>query len=101
MKWLLIGHRAVGKTSLLWRLQKYFKENKNLMCFDLDQEIVNQEDMTITELIQRKGEDYFRQVEIKKYKELSEKFSDFIISLGAGFDLSATDPSHKCLWVRR
>lgn len=101
MKWLLIGHRAVGKTSLLWRLQKYFKENKNLMCFDLDQEIVNQEDMTITELIQRKGEDYFRQIEIKKYKELSGKFGDFIISLGAGFDLSALDPSHNCLWVRR
>ena len=39
MKIFLIGHRGVGKSSLLQRIQIYFGETKILPVFDLDKVI--------------------------------------------------------------
>ena len=51
--------------------------------FDLDKEIVNIEKKSITTIFREKGEQYFRQLEIKTLKRLSLGDS-LIISLGGG-----------------
>ena len=86
MKWILIGHRGVGKTSLLKRMQKYFPQT-DLHFFDLDQEISKQYGKSIIHLFQDMGEAQFREIENKIFSDLINHHSKFILSVGAGFQL--------------
>ncbi len=102
MKWALIGHRGVGKTNLLRRLEKYFL-NSDCRFFDLDQEIEIQTKKTISEIFKSQGESYFRTVEAQTLKTLASQPS-FVVSLGAGFDLEKNKDLLKgilVIWVRR
>jgi len=51
--------------------------------YDLDKEIEEEEKRTIVEIFEKHGEDYFREIESKVLKRLSENKSG-IISLGGG-----------------
>ena len=105
MIYLVVGHRGVGKTSFLKRVESYYeKANFKCQCIDLDDEIVVSEGSGIGEIFQNHGEDYFRELEQKTLSKLLTKFSEhegtIFIALGAGFrgDLPAYA---KVLWLRR
>lgn len=76
---VLIGMPMSGKTTLGLMLSNAF--NKEFI--DIDKEIVNRENMSINEIFETKGEDYFRQVEQDLYSEYAKK-NGVIISCGGG-----------------
>lgn len=92
MKVILIGHRGVGKTSLL----NFFKED---FCYDLDQEIEKKLQLSVAEIFRLKGEAEFRKLEQECFKEISHQ-QNYIISLGAGanFDLPK---EAQVIWLQR
>ena len=59
MKIYLIGFMGAGKSYLGENLAAAL----NLRFYDLDEEIETQEDLSITQIFQAKGEDYFREAE--------------------------------------
>lgn len=69
-----------GKTSLGKKLAKKL----NLPFFDLDQRIEEQEQSTITEIFNKKGEDYFRTIETVVLKDTIDNHPSFVLSLGGG-----------------
>jgi shikimate kinase len=75
----LTGFMAAGKSTIGPILANTLGWN----FFDLDKEIEKQEGMKIVELYDKKGEDYFRQVETNLLKQFSE-IDQSIISLGGG-----------------
>lgn len=102
---VLIGHRGVGKSSLLKRLQnKSDKNNRELITFDLDAEIIRRENKTVAELFNNLGESGFRKLEEQTFNNLisqcGSKDQNFLIALGAGF--SGLIPKEaRVVWVRR
>lgn len=92
MKVIFIGHRGVGKTSLL----KNFNED---YCYDLDQEIEKKHQLSVSEIFQQKGEAEFRKLEKECFEDLSKK-QNYVISLGAGanFDLPK---EAEVIWLQR
>jgi shikimate kinase len=107
---LLIGHRGVGKTSLLRRIQAYYKKaGKPVQTIDLDQEIENRQGRSITDLFANEGEEYFREIERFQLLDLYRTFSSFegdvFFALGAGFtfteEVQAKLSGSTILWVRR
>ena len=76
---VLIGMPMSGKTTLGVMLGKAF--NKEFV--DIDKEIVNKEKMSINEIFELKGEDYFREIERELYKEYAKR-NGLIISTGGG-----------------
>ena len=98
MRRVFIGHRGVGKTSLLARHQDYFPQ---ISHFDLDTEIEADQKQKISNIFQNQGESAFREIELSVFKQLIQK-ENFVISLGAGFPtehLSSIDC--EVIWVRR
>ena len=103
----LIGHRGVGKTSLLDRIKRYYKEeSKAVQCIDLDQEIENRQGRSIPDIFESEGEEYFREMERFQLREIATMFAsyegDVFVALGAGFtpDDSVTTLG-QFIWVRR
>lgn len=101
MKWILIGHRGVGKSSLLNRIRQYFPDEENLEFFDLDQEIASRQGRDIKKIFQELGETQFRILENQVFKEIIQNVKKYIVSVGAGYDFSFFPPDAKCLWVKR
>ena len=75
----LTGFMASGKSTI----GPILANTLGWKCFDLDKEIEKQEMMRIVELFEKKGEEYFRNVETEILKNLSQKLES-IISLGGG-----------------
>ncbi|MCR4673374.1 MAG: shikimate kinase [Lachnospiraceae bacterium] len=75
----LIGFMGVGKTAVSKTLRK--KLGWKLM--DTDELIEKKEKMTIPEIFEKKGEDYFRQVEREVVASLTKQ-SKVIVSCGGG-----------------
>lgn len=73
----LCGFMGCGKSRLGRILAKKMKRK----FVDLDRYIVNNEHMTIPELFEQKGEQYFREAEAKYIKKLS---GNYIIATGGG-----------------
>ncbi len=71
---------ASGKSSIGKRLSK----SLDLQFIDLDDYIINKEKASINEIFKNKGEIYFRKIEHIYLKEILEKNTDFILSLGGG-----------------
>jgi shikimate 5-dehydrogenase/shikimate kinase len=106
MKWVLIGHRGVGKTQLLRRLEAYYENGPRTAFIDLDQEIEFKFKKPIFELFPEVGEAQFRIIEKEIFDSALEKNPSFIISVGAGFSpdwLAEQQNTHKMniLWLRR
>ena len=75
----IIGHMGSGKSIIGARLAKYF----NLKHIDTDKEIEKNEKITIKEIFETKGEQYFRKIESKIVQKILKK-RNIVISLGGG-----------------
>ncbi len=56
----------------------------NLKFKDLDLEIEKSENLSIAEIFDKKGEIYFRKLEMQKVKELIESKESFVLASGGG-----------------
>lgn len=102
VKYVLIGHRGVGKSELYRRMQ-YYLSGQGYDFYDLDVELESKAMKTITDIFTEHGEKYFRDLERQIYFELSQKTKNqnVVISTGAGFDVSIIEREAYVLWVRR
>ena len=100
---LLIGHRGVGKTSLLKRIQTY-REKAGFPkghFLDLDKEISRKKKLSIENLFSQFGEAPFRQMEEEVLFELIENQKDpTYIALGAGYEGRIPAQALR-VWIRR
>jgi len=69
-----------GKTTLAKKLAK--KLNRSF--YDLDHEIEAAENLTITQIFEEKGEEYFRKIESKSLKIILAKEEEFVVAVGGG-----------------
>ena len=76
---VLIGMMGSGKSTIGFLLSKKIK----LEFVDVDNYIENEEGMKIREIFEKKGEEYFRNTELKKTLKILDK-KKTIISLGGG-----------------
>lgn len=79
MRIFLVGFMCSGKSTVGELLSHLL----NYPFFDVDKEVVKKERMSIPQIFQKKGEDYFRNLEFETLKELSLK-EKAIISTGGG-----------------
>lgn len=103
MKLALVGHRGVGKTSFLQRLQLYLPEIPKHNFFCLDQTIEESSEATIPEIFANQGEPKFRELESGNFKDLdlslkNEKHA--VVACGAGF-AGPFPEGWKVLWLQR
>lgn len=111
---LLVGHRGVGKTTLLKRVlhyHKHYSPQKNIFTYDLDHEIGVAENRPVSDIFAQHGEGYFRQCEQRVVRKLLKQHSatvDVWLSLGAGFEKLSElkeeiqkNSRVKIIWVRR
>lgn len=95
----LVGHRGVGKTSLLQRWKLYQPDYE---FFDLDHEIEKQSGCNFIDFFNQIGEAEFRKVENQVFQSLTQDLdANRIISCGAGFDLSQIPDTVSIIWIRR
>lgn len=76
----LVGYMACGKSTIGRKLNNNLKWN----LYDTDKEIVNSENMTIAEIFDTYGEEYFRECEFNTINRLIDNNSTAIISTGGG-----------------
>ena len=76
---VLIGMPACGKSTIGYRLSKKI----NFPVLDADKYLEEKENRVISDIFSNEGEEYFRELETKYLKELSEK-EGTIISTGGG-----------------
>lgn len=79
---MLIGFMGCGKSTIA----NYLSHILEMEDLETDEFIVKREDMTINEIFQRKGEDYFRNCETNALKELQTR-QGIIISCGGGMPM--------------
>lgn len=99
----LVGHRGVGKTSLLKRIKNFYQEiGERVDVFDLDNEIEKFTGQSISEIFSQHGESYFRQLEGHVLKKISEEFSESLayVALGAGYETEVPE-GVQIIWVQR
>ena len=97
MKRILIGHRGVGKSSLLERHENYFPE---VPVFDLDQIIAEKENQAVSEIFSSRGEAVFRDLEKKYFQDLTAQ-KNYVISVGAGFNTQFLPTDAEVIYVSR
>ena len=98
-KWLVIGHRGVGKTSFLKRYGHLFSKT-----FDLDAEIEKRSHKKITDIFEHEGEAKFRALEETTLRELNDELkneSSAMIIVGGGYCAEFWPSSFKSLWLQR
>ena len=76
---VLIGMPACGKSTIGYWLSKKI----DYPLFDADKYLEEKENRVISDIFSNEGEEYFRELETKYLKELSEK-NGIIISTGGG-----------------
>ena len=76
----LTGYMGVGKTTIGLQLSEILE----LDFIDLDQEIVNQTGLSIPEIFNNNGEDYFRIIEKNVLTKINLQKKSSIIALGGG-----------------
>lgn len=69
----LVGFMGCGKSAIGRRLSYYLK----MPYYDMDQEIVRREKMTIPEIFEKYGEEHFRQLETDFYGISEMSFASF------------------------
>lgn len=75
----LIGFMGTGKSSVSRELKKML----SMECMEMDDMIVERQGMPISEIFEKHGEDYFRDIESGLLVELKEK-NNVIVSCGGG-----------------
>lgn len=76
---VLIGMPMSGKTTISYRLAKALRAKRA----DTDEEIEKKTDMKISDLIEKNGIKYFRELETEEIRRLSQR-SGWIVSTGGG-----------------
>jgi len=79
-KYFLVGMPASGKSTI----GKLIAKQLGCKFIDLDEEIVAQEGVGITEIFSKKGEAYFRKIERKHLQDLIKQNDEFILATGGG-----------------
>lgn len=79
-KVFLVGLPGSGKTTLGKKIAKEY----DLRFIDLDQEIINAENQTISSLFESKGEGYFRKQERDHLRNVIDTYSNFVLATGGG-----------------
>lgn len=80
---VLIGFMGCGKTTL----GRWISQNANMAFYDTDEYIESKQNREIKEIFSTEGEEYFRDLETETLKEMTEKFSCSVISVGGGLPL--------------
>ncbi len=80
MKIFLIGFMGSGKTH--WG--KQLSKKLQIPFFDLDEQVVANEGMTINEIFEYKGEEYFRLLEKDTLHIITESHESFVMATGGG-----------------
>lgn len=102
---LIIGHRGVGKTSLLERLKTYCSDSA--AYFDLDREIEKSIGQSVFQIFSELGETEYRKREVavlrRLISEIRREPKKCFIALGAGFPLNElpNEQGIEVLWLRR
>ncbi|MFN8847698.1 MAG: shikimate kinase [Bdellovibrionales bacterium] len=95
----IVGHRGVGKSSLLKRWKHYQPQN---LYFDLDSEIEKNTGLSIDEIFSQLGESAFREIEKKVLnKIIFESAQSLVIACGAGFPIQELPANAKVIFVKR
>lgn len=76
----LIGYMGSGKS----HISKVLSQKLNVKLIDLDKEIFLKNDMTISEMFEKRGEIYFRKQEKLILEEILGTEKDCVLSLGGG-----------------
>ncbi len=77
---VLIGYMASGKSTL----GRVLAKKMNYDFIDLDDYIEEKEQLQVSDIFKSKGEIYFRRIETMYLKELLDKKSKLVLSLGGG-----------------
>ena len=80
MKVVLLGYMGCGKSVI----GDFLAKKLQVSFYDLDEEIENVTQISISELFQTKGEIYFRKKENEVLKTFLDKKENFVLSLGGG-----------------
>jgi shikimate kinase len=80
MKIFLIGMPGCGKSTF----GRKASEQLSMTFIDLDTEIVNYTQKSINDIFEQEGEEYFRKIESKLLKSISENKDHFIMATGGG-----------------
>lgn len=95
--YFLIGHRGVGKTTLLLQLKTCLK---GFHFCDLDSEIEAHSKMSISQIFNDLGEEAFRELEIKTLSHVLGSHKSSIIALGAGFPIQQFEFPTNSLFIQ-
>jgi shikimate kinase len=100
MTYAIVGHRGVGKSSLMSRLKFYFQAEYKYI--DIDREIEAQHGL-IRDIFEQKGEAYFRNIEADVFKAMYKLYGQVpsIFIFGSGFPIEMIPAEMKVIWVRR
>ena len=80
MKLVLLGYMGSGKSTV----GKILAKNLNISFYDLDNFIEENENQSILEIFNSKGEIYFRKIEKKYLLNLLQSDENIILSVGGG-----------------
>lgn len=80
MIYYLVGYMGCGKSTIA----KEIGDKYNVKVIDTDSEIEKLLGMSIKEAFDKYGEDYFRMVETKVLKQITEENDNCIVSCGGG-----------------
>jgi len=103
----LIGHRGVGKTSLLRRIAGYYAAaGRPVRTLDLDQIVAERAGQPLARLFSERGEAHFRELEAAALAAVvtetaaEAKAADVYIAVGAGFSGKLPEGVNP-VWIRR
>jgi len=89
MNYVMMGYMGAGKSTVGKALSRKLKLN----YIDTDEMIVKQMNLSISEIFDQYGEEYFRNLETELIKKLSEEVDNSVISLGGG--LAVKEENHQ------
>lgn len=96
----LVGFMGSGKSTV----GRLLAEKLNMRFVDIDKEVEKSKGMSIREIFQKFGEDYFRNLEKEKLREFLRR-SGFIVSTGGGLGadidiMNLMREDGKVIWIR-
>lgn len=96
---VLIGFMGCGKTTVAEHLCKALQ----MECVEMDEEIAGREGMSIPQIFEQHGEEYFRDLETSLLTELQKK-KNLVISCGGGAPLRSENvremkKNGKVIWL--